>query len=731
MKRMHWSLVLVSALLRGVAAEPASSEDGATRPLGHIVVLKRGLEEQHLNDHLEWVKSIHKRSIEGDGSENKVSEATGVEHEYRGTSIGFHGYSGSFPPDVLENIKRHEHVDFVEEDRMIQVGPTKRQEVEEDTTPGGPKDDGKKKQKKGPGLLSVGQGYNTFLDKGMIPDAVFIPGEQKRDVPATLAEELVNQTTTMAFNFTAPSANLTSVNVVSYFSPPDPEEIMKDVLADLENEQNTTALNVIHTRATTDLQDCTGKMDTYYKITESFDSYIKALHVSGAATVSGWGQSASVSGSYLNQAELSKEGLTYIAVIDIQRQVDLPAVFEFNKNRYKAASFARDFGDKWIHGFHTGGKMIARLSFNSKGSISKQDLKVHAEASLKFWGVTGDISASVKKSMEDVSKHADVEISLFYQGDLGRVMGESGSPDKVAAASVEGSFKQVKTWADQFINNACRHNYAYRPLLDDYTNTVNFPAGQKLLDYHIAHIVSYKILKELVRISEMTQYLLRLETLDAEFKDEVEFAEIEMVELSKNWVDTTAEEPGNAVNTGKALIEHFRTEFFNKYKSAIAHDFYISGLEVVYGNKPPANRVIEVHHQPEDINHNFGGEFVWLIPLYTTRRDEACTSFTVIIGSSVSGLKDLSKGAGGENRYLKCEKKMSDEKIRRLALHRGSESLDDFLSDTRHGFVGKTTNINEGRGGSDDAVYLLWAHDGKRDQSSKKTDDYYELPEAQ
>lgn len=85
-----------------------------------------------------------------------------------------------------------------------------------------------------------------------------------------------------------------------------------------------------------------------------------------------------------------------------------------------------------------------------------------AEASLKFWGVTGDISASVKKSMEEVSKHADVEISLFYQGDMGKVMAKSGSPDKVESASAEGSFKQVKMWADQFIDNACRHNYEYR-----------------------------------------------------------------------------------------------------------------------------------------------------------------------------------------------------------------------------------------------------------------------------
>lgn len=81
---------------------------------------------------------------------------------------------------------------------------------------------------------------------------------------------------------------------------------------------------------------------------------------------------------------------------------------------------------------------------------------------MKFWGVTGDLSASVKKSMDEVSKHADVEISLFYQGDLGRVMGQSGSPEKVEATSVEGSFRQVKSWADQFIDNACRHRYEYQ-----------------------------------------------------------------------------------------------------------------------------------------------------------------------------------------------------------------------------------------------------------------------------
>ncbi|KAM4058740.1 subtilisin-like protease [Hirsutella rhossiliensis] len=445
-------------------------------------------------------------------------------------------------------------------------------------------------------------------------------------------------------------------------------------------EQNVAEQN-IHARAA-DQQDCTGSLKAYYKLTESFDKYLKTLDISASATVSGWGQSASVSGSYLDQAELSKDGLTYVAIIDVQRQSDSNSGFEFNKKNYNGATFAQDYGDRWIRGFHTGGKMIARLSFDSKGSVSKDELKVHAEASLKFWGVSGDLSASVKKSMED------------------------------------------------FINNACRHNYEYRPLLDEYRNADNFPKGQKILDYRIAHLVSYKVLRELVRISEMSQYLQRLELHEDELKDDIEFASLEMVEASKNWVDSNAEKPESAIQTGRDLIKKFRTDFYDKYENLMRHDVYISGVEVIYGDQPPATRVLEILHHIEDINHNMGGEFVWLVPIYTARRDEACTSFKVIIqDGGLAGFKDLSKGAGGKNRYLQCEKTPSEDKIRRLALVRGLENAQDYLDELDHGFRGKTENINEGRGDSNDILHLLWAFDGKRDEASKKdVRDFYNVP---
>lgn len=71
------------------------------------MVLKNGL-ENHLDNHLEWVKSMQKRSL--DDIDNDENQQVGVQHIYYGGPYGFYGYAGSFLPDVLESIKQHDHV---------------------------------------------------------------------------------------------------------------------------------------------------------------------------------------------------------------------------------------------------------------------------------------------------------------------------------------------------------------------------------------------------------------------------------------------------------------------------------------------------------------------------------------------------------------------------------------------------------------------------------------------
>lgn len=74
----------------------------------HIVVLKQGLKDEHLDKHLDWVNEIHKGSLNSRDGGN--GQEKGVKHTYRSESIGFHGYSGRFSDEVLKQIKDHEHV---------------------------------------------------------------------------------------------------------------------------------------------------------------------------------------------------------------------------------------------------------------------------------------------------------------------------------------------------------------------------------------------------------------------------------------------------------------------------------------------------------------------------------------------------------------------------------------------------------------------------------------------
>ncbi|KAH8715394.1 hypothetical protein HC256_004220 [Beauveria bassiana] len=98
--------------------------------------------------------------------------------------------------------------------------------------------------------------------------------------------------------------------------------------------------------------------------------------------------------------------------------------------------------------------MVARVTFTSK-----DDTK----------GVKGDLSIDVKKGMEEVNKYANVDVSLFYQGELGIFMGDKeGPPRDILFGSVEAVLSQVKSWADKFESYACKHDYAYGLLLDEY-----------------------------------------------------------------------------------------------------------------------------------------------------------------------------------------------------------------------------------------------------------------------
>ncbi|PPQ65109.1 hypothetical protein CVT24_003070 [Panaeolus cyanescens] len=118
---------------------------------------------------------------------------------------------------------------------------------------------------------------------------------------------------------------------------------------------------------------------------------------------------------------------------------------------------------------------------------------------------------------------------------------------------------------------------------------------------------------------------------------------------------------------------------------------YIKSLRVVYGDNRKAV-------SGEDINKGFGGEYSYLVPVYTENPSEAATAFSITITSMEElNADDLCKGDGKHERfvYLNAHYSLSNgPPIKRLSLSEKEEG------------IGYTIDLNKGRGGR--FLYLNW-----------------------
>ncbi|KHO01883.1 Heat-labile enterotoxin IIB, A chain [Metarhizium album ARSEF 1941] len=136
----------------------------------------------------------------------------------------------------------------------------------------------------------------------------------------------------------------------------------------------------------------------------------------------------------------------------------------------------------------------------------------------------------------------------------------------------------------------------------------------------------------------------------------------------------------------------------------------IKGLRVAYGDRP-RDAVREIADKSDDINHGFGGEYVWLVPEYTLDPDEACTAFMTSTRQPKEGHPSVTKGAEGTAMYIRCAKAPDGEKIRRAMLVRGLGSEERVKFFDNGTFDGETANLNWYRG-TDKAelLYLVWSY---------------------
>ncbi|KAG6894954.1 hypothetical protein C0992_003788, partial [Termitomyces sp. T32_za158] len=139
---------------------------------------------------------------------------------------------------------------------------------------------------------------------------------------------------------------------------------------------------------------------------------------------------------------------------------------------------------------------------------------------------------------------------------------------------------------------------------------------------------------------------------------------------------------------------------------------FISGITVVYsdqGSDVPGDRVQEWSGKSDDINFDFQGKFVWLVPKWTTQVSQALTNFSLVIQPQEdSRYNDLAAGTGGDFRYLIPAKRSNQNSyISKLTLARSDSPMEDIPNVIWKDLPqGATGDINQGRGGT--FLYLVW-----------------------
>lgn len=146
------------------------------------------------------------------------------------------------------------------------------------------------------------------------------------------------------------------VDVDGYFTPTTLEELAKIIEEaqedEADKEKRDGAKNIISDKKTT-MQGCQAEIHSHIEFVSDYTSYLKALGVNAATSISGYGQEASVSGSYLDESAFSSNSLTFIASISINKQRRVSnEQFTFNTKLYEGSDrpFATRFGNRWIRG---------------------------------------------------------------------------------------------------------------------------------------------------------------------------------------------------------------------------------------------------------------------------------------------------------------------------------------------------------------------------------------------
>ncbi|EHK99056.1 putative Subtilisin-like proteinase Spm1 [Glarea lozoyensis 74030] len=111
--------------IHGDAAPLLTSSNSEAIPDSYIVVFKKHVTEASASDHHSWVQNIHSESENVRSELKKRSQFPittdifeGLKHTYN-IAGDFLGYSGHFDDEVIEKVRRHPDVEYVEKDSVV------------------------------------------------------------------------------------------------------------------------------------------------------------------------------------------------------------------------------------------------------------------------------------------------------------------------------------------------------------------------------------------------------------------------------------------------------------------------------------------------------------------------------------------------------------------------------------------------------------------------------------
>ncbi|EGX93581.1 hypothetical protein CCM_04956 [Cordyceps militaris CM01] len=203
------------------------------------------------------------------------------------------------------------------------------------------------------------------------------------------------------------------------------------------------------------------------------------------------GASASTTASFLDKSSFEASFLTYVVKVDVQKQSTSQATYALNWDNAPDSSV---YCDRFISDFTKGGALFARVDIKTTDSSKHKALEQSAKAAFSAFGANVELTQSVKSSMTEIEKSSEISMQFVYVGapsDAQQTVSGSGNGSGDAS-----QLAQLKSIADNFLGKAKDSEWKRHAILQQYEHVPNWSNQFKVPDYTAAKDFSWSVFKD-------------------------------------------------------------------------------------------------------------------------------------------------------------------------------------------------------------------------------------------